>query len=450
MAAPPPPPQGGLSLYENLLDPNDTSSTSATISSAPVLYSQAEDTSAEIAVKKPIDPALRFQPIRRPQVKQAKPKPAFPKPAVSKQALNSAIPAPVQPKTTLADWAATEEDEWMYGMGEKRQRGEYLHSDEKVQEVRDWKSLLYRHRRKRDESDLSDEDEDEQTRHVSSNQFAPPSSYAFVPPPPQSPPAPPPGDVSGDDAFARRLTISQRDAPPPPAQASPSQPSNPATISRAPVRYSKPHDDEDATGDNVEDDAYSPPPALGSSLPEQPDDDSQARSSRPGQSGFAHRLMSKYGWTKGSGLGVDESGIVNPLRVQVEKRRKKADADGGGWAEPGGKGKIIGGKRKEENAGKFGTMSDVILLRNMLENMPNLEEEIAGGLGQEIGEECGEKYGRVERLYIDQESRRVFIKFTNQVSALRAVNELDGRIFNGNAIVPEFFDTEKFEQGKYH
>ncbi|KAK2934426.1 G-patch domain [Fusarium oxysporum f. sp. vasinfectum] len=446
MAAPPPPPQGGLSLYENLLDPNDTSSTSATISSAPVLYSQAEDTSAEIAVKKPIDPALRFQPIRRPQVKQAKPKPAFPKPAVSKQALNSAIPAPVQPKTTLADWAATEEDEWMYGMGEKQ----YLHSDEKVQEVRDWKSLLYRHRRKRDESDLSDEDEDEQTRHVSSNQFAPPSSYAFVPPPPQSPPAPPPGDVSGDDAFARRLTISQRDAPPPPAQASPSQPSNPATISRAPVRYSKPHDDEDATGDNVEDDAYSPPPALGSSLPEQPDDDSQARSSRPGQSGFAHRLMSKYGWTKGSGLGVDESGIVNPLRVQVEKRRKKADADGGGWAEPGGKGKIIGGKRKEENAGKFGTMSDVILLRNMLENMPNLEEEIAGGLGQEIGEECGEKYGRVERLYIDQESRRVFIKFTNQVSALRAVNELDGRIFNGNAIVPEFFDTEKFEQGKYH
>lgn len=147
--------------------------------------------------------------------------------------------------------------------------------------------------------------------------------------------------------------------------------------------------------------------------------------------------MSKYGWTKGSGLGADESGIINPLRVQVEKRRKKADADGGGWAEPGSKGKIIGGKRKEENAGKFGAMSDVIVLRNMLENMPNLQEEIAGGLGQEIGEECGEKvcrsglqsvlcseltvlqYGRVERLYIDQQSRRVFIKFTNQVSALR-------------------------------
>lgn len=100
--------------------------------------------------------------------------------------------------------------------------------------------------------------------------------------------------------------------------------------------------------------------------------------------------MSKYGWTKGTALGANESGLLNPLRVQVEKRRKKADADGGGWAEPGGKGKIIGGKRKGE-AGKFGTMSEVIVLQNMLENMPDLEAEIADGLGQEIGGECGEK-----------------------------------------------------------
>lgn len=101
--------------------------------------------------------------------------------------------------------------------------------------------------------------------------------------------------------------------------------------------------------------------------------------------------MSKYGWAKGTALGANESGILNPLRIQVDKRRKKADADGGGWAEPGGKGKIIGGKRKDEAGGKFGTMSEVIVLQNMLENMPDLEAEIADGLGQEIGGECGEK-----------------------------------------------------------
>jgi hypothetical protein len=120
------------------------------------------------------------------------------------------------------------------------------------------------------------------------------------------------------------------------------------------------------------------------------DDKDKPRSTRPGQAGFAARLMSKYGWSQGTGLGADESGIINPLRVQVEKRRKKADADGGGWAEPGGRGKILGSQRKE-NDSKFGPMSEVIVLRNMLENMEDLDAEIENGLGQEIGEECGDK-----------------------------------------------------------
>lgn len=184
-------------------------------------------------------------------------------------------------------------------------------------------------------------------------------------------------------------------------------------------------------------------------LGDSPSDPDALRSSRPGQAGFAQRLMSKYGWSKGTGLGASETGIINPLQVQVEKRKKKSDAEGGGWAEPANKAKIIGGKRKNEDTGKFGTMSEVLVLQNMLENMPDLQTEIANGLGQEIGEECGEKYGRVERLYIDQESRRVFIKFTNQVSALRAVNELEGRVFNGNTIVPKFYNTETFERGFY-
>lgn len=31
----------------------------------------------------------------------------------------------------------------------------------------------------------------------------------------------------------------------------------------------------------------------------------------------------------------------------------------------------------------------------------------------------------------------------------QAVNELDGRIFNGNTVIPKFYDTAKFEQGIY-
>lgn len=181
----------------------------------------------------------------------------------------------------------------------------------------------------------------------------------------------------------------------------------------------------------------------------------QPRSNRPGQKDFAQRLMSKYGWTAGSGLGASSSGIVNPLSVKIEKRRKRPDAEGGGFAEPGGRGRVVGGRTAatstsaDGDAGKFGAMSEVIVLRNMLEGMENLQEEINQGLGQEIGEECGNKYGRVERLYIDVEGRQVFIKFTDQVSALRAVNALEGRVFNGNAIAARFWDAEKFERGEY-
>jgi splicing factor 45 len=107
--------------------------------------------------------------------------------------------------------------------------------------------------------------------------------------------------------------------------------------------------------------------------------------------------MSKYGWTSGTGLGASSSGIINPLHVKVEKRKKRADADGGGWADPANKGKILGGQRAAPVAGdearstERGKMSEVIVLENMLENMPDLQEEISAGLGQEIGEECGEK-----------------------------------------------------------
>ncbi|KAG7289757.1 hypothetical protein NEMBOFW57_006133 [Staphylotrichum longicolle] len=448
MAAPPPqPPQrGGMSLYANLLDTDS----SASISRGPVMFNDAskDDTPA----KRAIDPALRFQPIRRPQVKQpAKPKPAFPKapPAAtpssasatstSTTTANPAAAAPAQPRSTLADWAATEDDEYLYagvGAGEKRQRGgrrkkkkqredahretdwdelydparptnvdEYLRSEERVREVRDWKAVLYAHRRRKDRSSDGGSDEDEEGDRRMRNQFAPPASLTFAPPP-MSPPraaAPVALDTTGDDAYARRLAITTHDP--------------------------------------------------------------------PGQKGFAARLMAKYGWTKGTGLGASASGITTALRVQVEKRRRRPDAEGGGFeGGPGGRGRIIAPKAKAPQpppsatqsgdipdggggsgggATKFGKMSVVVVLDRMLDGMPDLEAEVEAGLGQEIGEECGERYGRVERIVVDVEGRRVFIRFVEGVSALRAVNALEGRIFNGNAIAARFYDEERFEEGLY-
>ena len=308
--------------------------------------------------------------------------------------------------------------------------------------------------------------------------FAPPPSLNETPPPPPPPPVEVPNDPTGEDAYARRMRLSQLasqldrppspvqqpfEPPPPPppsserAQAPPPRPTQPSaptqtpasTISRAPVRYNLPtapselpksEAELETALQNEEDDGPAPEPEADA-----------PRSLRPGQKGFAERLMSKYGWTKGSGLGASGSGIVNPLRAQVVKQ-KKPDAEGGGFVGPGGMGKIIGGKKKSGDdgteEGKFGAMSEVIVLRGMIDGM-DLDAELegtggSGGLMQEIGEECSEKvgpvalcstslkiarsadailqYGRVERVFIDRATPvapPVFVKFTSQLSALR-------------------------------
>ena len=234
-------------------------------------------------------------------------------------------------------------------------------------------------------------------------------------------------DSSGEDAFTRRLQMSQNynqtsespDLPLPPGPSpsthlplavptelstkvnlrpvSPIRTQQPApSISRAPVRYNLPLAPSEIPASEAE---------LERALQqdtveiEREDMDDAPRSRRPGQKGFAERLMSKYGWSKGSGLGANQSGIVNPLRVQVEKQKKKPDSEGGGFVGPGGMGKIIGGRKKEGvngggETGRFGAMSEVIILRGMVDGM-DLDAELEGGSGgglmQEIGEECGEK-----------------------------------------------------------
>lgn len=378
-------------------------------------------------------------------------------------------------KSTLADWAATEEDEYnTYYEPEKRQRGgrkkrkkhqdghvvmqnwddiydpsrptiyeEYRHSEEKVREVREWKDRLYAHRMRRSSSsDSDDEDYDRPMNRVFTRespciardentdgilgQFAPPGSFApppnlnDVPPPPSNIP----DDASGEDAFARRARIGQPPSgdtstrepisaspPPPPPPEQPVPPANSseaplpppttsrpphkfqpssATISRAPVRYTLPPPPEDIPATEAELEAK----FAQENSAEDNDTEDGARSKRPGQKHFAERILAKYGWTKGSGLGASGEGIVKPLQVKAVKPKKRPDSEGGGFATPAGRGTIIGGKRKGgEDTGKFGPMSEVIILKGMLDGM-DLDEELGregGGLMQEIGEECSEK-----------------------------------------------------------
>ncbi|KAJ5963517.1 uncharacterized protein N7479_003393 [Penicillium vulpinum] len=533
MASDQTPSRGGMSLYANLLNSTDTSTT---ISRAPVVFKQAEteqQADDAAAKKQQLNPAsLRFQPPKRPQLSAQKPKPKHTLPKAIAQPQPSANQASVPTKSTLADWTTIEDDDYEYAR-EKRQRGgrkkrkknhetdvvqnyddfyesfrptshaQYRYADEKINEVREWKDRIYAHVRKRSPSRFSDSEDydrpkmrmlrcfaisdDFQTKQIS-GQFAPPSNFAPPPNLNDMPPASVPNDISGDDAFARRAALGERFdtefttaqaqfptspprhteiptstpnippsgqviPPPPPSRPLDAfQPSS-ATISRAPVRYHLPPAPEDIPASEAELEAV-----LAQEQPseEEEPDESAPRSLRPGQKGFAERLLSKYGWTKGSGLGATGSGMVKPLQVKIEKRKKRPDSEGGGFVTPAGRGKIIGSNKKGEyETSKFGPMSEVVILQGMLDGM-DLDAEMDGsndgGLMQEIGEECNEKYGNVERVFIARDVAApvpVFVKFTNPLSGLRAVNALEGRIFNGNKIVARFFDAEKFEQGIY-
>lgn len=95
--------------------------------------------------------------------------------------------------------------------------------------------------------------------------------------------------------------------------------------------------------------------------------------------------MAKHGWKQGAGLGADEEGITAPLQVQLQKRKKKADAEGGGWAGPR-MAKIVGGKRAKEVAeGKFGKLSAVVVLMGMVAGLDVEREMRDGELMMDIG-----------------------------------------------------------------
>ncbi|OAP60899.1 hypothetical protein AYL99_05901 [Fonsecaea erecta] len=500
------PTRGGLSLYANLLDPKNAGP--GTISSAPVSYKPASSSpEQDEAVKRQqaLAASLRFQPTKRPQVTAQKAKAKaiaskfnIPPPATTEgagaAATETPVPQPPAPKTTIADWTATasDDDDVNNFYTGKRQRGgrkkrkknkaaaevtqnwddiydpsrpnnyeEYKHSEEKIREVREWKDLLYRHRmRQRSYS----ESEDDDYRRPMNKHFAPPP-MSFAPPPnlnDESPPPPPPpvdipDDATGEDAYLRRLRMSQGQQSQPVVPSPPAETPLPGQISRAPVRYNLPAAPENVPGSepDLEDGRAEPEPGAN-----EDGDADEPRSKRPGQVGFAERLMAKYGWSKGQGLGAHGTGIINPLYAKADKRKKKSDAEGGGFAAPVATGKILGGNKSKtaqaEEEGKFGAMSEVIRLEGMLNGL-DLDDELTrgeGGLMQEIGEECGDKYGSVERVYIhrlesEEGEALVFVQFVSQLSALRAVNALEGRIFNGNPITAKFWPKEKFDRGEY-
>ncbi|XP_006820703.1 splicing factor 45-like [Saccoglossus kowalevskii] len=180
-----------------------------------------------------------------------------------------------------------------------------------------------------------------------------------------------------------------------------------------------------------------------------------------GAGSVAAKIMAKYGFKEGQGLGKSEQGMSSAL--QVEKTSKRG-------------GKIIAGDKPvmpveplppppppPQSADQMGppksqiaatalteamrNPSKVVLLRNMVG-----PGEVDDDLEPETAEECT-KYGKVTRVLIFEipggapdEAVRIFVEFERLESAIKAVVDLNGRYFGGRTVKAGFFDPDRFKR----
>ncbi|KAL8563504.1 hypothetical protein ACOMHN_066171 [Nucella lapillus] len=160
----------------------------------------------------------------------------------------------------------------------------------------------------------------------------------------------------------------------------------------------------------------------------------------------ATKIMAKYGYREGQGLGKSEQGMSTAL--YVEKTSKRG-------------GKIIHEKDLPKlqaaqemppppppsNTNLMKNPSKVILLMNMV-GPGEVDEE----LEPETAEECT-KYGKVTKVVIyelpdvpDDEAVRIFVEFERMESAIKAIVDLNGRYFGGRIVRGSFFSLDKFRR----
>ncbi|KAH0564223.1 splicing factor 45 [Cotesia glomerata] len=170
-------------------------------------------------------------------------------------------------------------------------------------------------------------------------------------------------------------------------------------------------------------------------------------------SSVAAKIMAKYGFKEGQGLGKKEQGMS--VALQVEKTSKRG-------------GRIVSEKEQlmppppavslspppSTQPAEEPTITEimkspskVVLLRNMVG-----PGEVDADLEPEVKDECNTKYGDVARVLIHEvmdvppeEAVRIFVEFKRIESAIKAVVDLNGRFFGGRQVKAGFYSSEKLD-----
>lgn len=261
--------------------------------------------------------------------------------------------------------------------------------------------------------------------------------------------------------------------------------------------------------------AIAPPPSLTTGSGSPPPPGPALPSGLAGKSsaglGIAAKIMAKYGFKEGGGLGKDGQGISQALIVEKTSKRGgriiKGDdvapepsvpagasippplslyddspGDGGDAGADGGDDQQdseygSGGGTSEYGASEYGGVSEdafkapiappdekpkpsitdmmknpskVVLMKNMVG-----PGEVDDELEPEVKEECEQKYGEILKVKIvevpdvtDEETVRIFLEFKRVESAIKALVDLNGRFFGGREVQASFYNVEDFHHDK--
>ncbi|XP_062339358.1 splicing factor 45 isoform X3 [Osmerus eperlanus] len=213
-----------------------------------------------------------------------------------------------------------------------------------------------------------------------------------------------------------------------------------------------------------------PPRGSKAAIPPPMYEDSERPRSPPGPTNtflanmggtVAHKIMQKYGFREGQGLGKHEQGLSTALSVEKTSKRGGKIIIGDAAEKPAGSSQSAAAEPSAQGSGPPADSSKksdanplteilkcptkVVLLRNMV-GRGEVDEDLEG----ETKEEC-EKYGKVTKCVIfeialvtDDEAVRIFLEFERVESAIKAVVDLNGRYFGGRVVKACFYNLDKF------
>ncbi|KAM7351175.1 splicing factor 45 isoform 1-T1 [Cochliomyia hominivorax] len=223
--------------------------------------------------------------------------------------------------------------------------------------------------------------------------------------------------------------------------------------------------------------AIAPPPSLQEISIANEGDPSSHVTIPYSASSVAAKIMAKFGYKDGQGLGKQEQGMS--MALQVEKTSKRGGRiiherdvflppPAATPASTAGASNPIANMGPPTPPATLSTSdppdsepsiteimkapSKVVLLRNMV-GPGDVDEE----LEPEVKDECNTKYGDVANVLIHEsfgtspeDAVKIFVEFKRIESAIKAVVDLNGRFFGGRQVRAGFYNYDKFKSLELH